>query len=403
MHQRIDREHGADRTQSHRAQDGPARLEVIGIEGLPEVRSGDDLTALLAAHLHGTLQDGDVLCISTKIISKAAGLVVPPEQKDAAVREQAVRTVARRRHGTVVTSIVQVAHGPVMAAAGIDSSNAPDGLLLLPEDPDACARQIRSALQDATGCALAVILTDTSSRIWRQGVGDIALGAAGLASLQDLRGTADAQGRRMAVTVRNLADELAAAADLVKGKTAGIPAAIIRGAEHALAEPGIPASALSRTGPDDWFRRPSLESVWQALGLHLEDEPVAAMDPEPAPARVERAIQVALKKRHGAEQIGNLYLEHVHCSRDHDGEHISDVERGSDVDPEPLLRRDGMELCVVPGSDTPRGWARAGALVERLRTALAAEAIADDDPALRAIRIHLEAPCPRKHPEENAR
>ena len=394
----IDREHRADRTQPHRAQTGPAHLEVIGIEGLPEIRPGDDLTALLAAHLHGTLQDGDVLCISTKIISKAADLVIPPEQKDAAVREQAVRTVAQRRHGSVVTSIVQLTHGPVMAAAGIDASNAPDGLLLLPKDPDACARQLRSALQDATGCALAVILTDTSSRIWRQGVGDIALGAAGLASLQDLRGTADAQGRRMAVTVRNLADELAAAADLVKGKTAGIPAAIIRGVEHALAEPGVPASALSRTGPDDWFRRPSLESVWQALGLRLEDEPVAAMEPEPAPARVERAIQVALQTRHGAEQIG-----YIHCSRDHAGEHVSDVERGSDVEPEPMLRRDGTELCVLPGADTPRGWARAGALLERLRTALAAEAIADDDPALRMIRVRLEAPCPPNHPEENIR
>src|SRR5699024_7673995 len=131
---------------------------------------------------------------------------------------------ARRRHTRVVTSVAQIPSGPVMAAAGVDSSNAPGGPLLLPEDPDACAEELREGLDAALGVQLGVLLTDTSSRIWRVGVGDIVLGAAGVASLQDLRGGVDADGRALSVTVRNLADEIAAAADLVKGKAAGIPA-----------------------------------------------------------------------------------------------------------------------------------------------------------------------------------
>src|SRR5690606_40461352 len=180
-----------------------------------------------------------------------------------------------------VTSVAQIPSGPVMAAAGVDSSNAPDGPLLLPEDPDACARELRDALAAGLGVELGLLLTDTSSRIWRVGVGDIALGAAGVASLQDLRGGADADGRALTVTVRNLADELAAAADLVKGKASGVPAALVRGVAAATAS-DVPARQLSRTGPEDWFRRPSLESVWEALGLSTEQEPIARMSPEPA-------------------------------------------------------------------------------------------------------------------------
>src|SRR5690625_5107922 len=206
------------------------RVEIIPVGGVPEVHGGDDLAALLAAALEPVgVRDGDVLCISTKVVSKALGLVVAPEQRAAAVEASTVRTVARRRHTRVVTSVVQIRSGPVMAAGGVDSSNAPEGPLLLPEDPDACAAELHRELTAALGVRLGVVLTDTSSRVWRVGVGDIALGTAGVASLEDLRGGRDGSGRPLTVTVRNLADELAAAADLVKGKAGGGPLAIVRG------------------------------------------------------------------------------------------------------------------------------------------------------------------------------
>src|SRR5699024_8840772 len=158
-----------------------AGLAVLPVPGLGEIREGDDLAGLLAEALTPLApQDGDVLCVSTKIVSKAQGLRVPAEQRDRAVADLAVRTVARRLHTRVVTSVVQIPSGPVMAAGGVDSSNAPEGPLLLPEDPDACARGLRAALSAALDVDLGVLLTDTSSRIWRVGVGDIALGAAGV-------------------------------------------------------------------------------------------------------------------------------------------------------------------------------------------------------------------------------
>lgn len=277
--------------------DSPRGVHVLPVTGLGEIRAGDDLAALLGEALAPLdPRGGDVLCLSTKVVSKALGLRVSPQERDRAIADVAVRTVARRLHTRVVTSVVQIPSGPVMAAAGVDSSNAPDGPLLLPEDPDACARELREALVASLGVELGVLLTDTSSRVWRVGVGDISLGAAGVASLQDLRGGTDADGRPLTVTVRNLADELAAAADLVKGKSSGVPAALVRGVPGAVAM-DVPARDLSRTGPDDWFRRPSLESVWVALGLTPEQEPIARMSPEPVAERVDRALSVAALPR----------------------------------------------------------------------------------------------------------
>lgn len=338
----------------------PAEVRALPVLGLGEVRPGDDLGALLAPLLERAgARDGDVLCVAGKVFSKAMGLIIDPAQKQQAVREQAVRTVARRRHGSVTTEVVQLAHGPVMAAAGIDASNSPDGLLLLPPDPDACAAGLRSRLQELTGLRLAVVVTDTSSRVWRQGVGDIALGASGLRSLQDLRGTADAAGRALGITVRNLADELAGTADLVKGKATGVPAALVRGLDDAVVDDPaleIPAAALSRTDASDWFRRPSLESAWQALGIVLDEEPVAAMDPEPVPIRIRRAIRVA---RQGADPD------------------LVDV------------RAEETRTLVAPVQAGPLAWAAAGALAERIRTALRAEAIADEHPDLLGHRVEL--------------
>lgn len=357
-------------------------LAVLPVPGIPEVRRGDDLVALLATALRAggpsPVRDGDVLCVSSKIVSKARGLVVPPSQKARAVAEAAVRLVARRIHGSVVTSVVETVSGPVLAGAGIDASNAPDGLLLLPEDPDAEAAELCRGLRDALGVRVGVILTDTSSRIWRAGVADFALGAAGVEVLEDLRGGTDDAGRPLGVTVRAVGDELAAAADLVKGKTGRTPVAIVRdlsGGDAAplLADPaGGSARAVVRTGPSDWFRRPALEAVWQAMGLAAEDEPIAAMDPEPDAQRIARAIAVATSDRRDEPEDDRGTADHESCAA-----------------PRILAEPGSAEIVVEPGDPSPAACARAGMLVERLRIALGAEAIAQP---IRDAAVRLRLP-----------
>nr|WP_245349231.1 coenzyme F420-0:L-glutamate ligase [Brachybacterium fresconis] len=376
------------------------------VHGIPEIREGDDLATLLAPELETLrVRDGDVLCVSTKIVSKAAGLRVAPEERDAAVEAAAVRTVARRRHTHVVTSVVQIPSGPVMAAAGVDSSNAPDGPLLLPEDPDACARRLRDALAEQLDLQLGVLLTDTSSRIWRMGVGDIALGAAGVASLQDLRGEVDADGRPLSVTVRALADEIAAAADLVKGKSGGVPAAIVRGVPAATGA-DVPARDLSRTGGEDWFRRPSLESVWVALGLSLDQEPIARMSPEPAAERLRRALEVAALPRPGtaarratARLASPLGRGAAHTDRS-DGNAVppppgdASVPRGAPAPdgPDGPCTPPVVRIEVTPLGAGPADWIAAGELAERIRTALGAESIADPLPPVQIEITHPLTP-----------
>ncbi|MFC7376323.1 coenzyme F420-0:L-glutamate ligase [Brachybacterium sp. GCM10030267] len=343
-------------------------MQVIPVTGLGEIRAGEDLPAVLAAAVREAgVQEGDVLCVSTKIVSKSLGLSVPAARREAAIEAAAVRTIARRRHTRLVTSVVQIASGPVLAAAGVDSSNAPEGPLLLPEDPDACAAELRSGLIAALGVRIGVVLTDTSSRVWRVGSGDIALGAAGVASLQDLRGGADADGRPLTVTVRALADELAAAADLVKGKASGVPAAIVRGVPGATAD-DVPARDLSRTGADDWFRRPSLESVWVALGLAPAQEPIARMSPEPAAERIARALEVAALPRAGRRPRTAT----AHLAEDATAEGGGEPRR----------------ILVTPGGADPADWVAAGELAERVRTALGAEAIAAPLPPLTVVVTH---------------
>lgn len=354
-------------------------LTVLPVPGLGEVRAGDDPAALILAALEDAgiaLADDDVLCVSTKIISKARGLVIPAAGKQDAIARESMRLVARRRHVRTTTSVVEVPAGPVMAAAGIDGSNSPDGLLLLPRHPDGEAEALRADLARATGRRLGVVLSDTSSRIWRVGVGDIALGAAGLRALEDLRGSRDGSGRTLHVTMRALADEIAAAADLVKGKARGVPAVILRGLAGVVVDPGetVPARALSRTGEGDWFRRPSLESVWQALGIPLEDEPVAAMDPESDALRLHRAIEIA-RAAPPSTPIPTPF-------------------------PAPILEDEGpgpsgrLELVVRPHDDRGESWAAAGAFAERLRTAIGAESIARDLP----VDVRIDGPRARMEP-----
>lgn len=225
--------------------------------GIPEVQPGTDLVALVADAL-GSLEDGDLVVVSSKIVSKAEGRQVAADDREQAITDETVRVVATRRQPTGgLTRIVENRLGIVGAAAGVDASNVAEGtVLLLPEDPDASARRLRAGLAERFGARIGVIVTDTLGRPWRVGQTDVAIGAAGVAVVDDLRGALDATGRRMDVTVVAVADEIAAMADLVKGKTANRPVAVIRGLGRLVTdEDGPGARSLVRTGPEDMFRR----------------------------------------------------------------------------------------------------------------------------------------------------
>ena len=219
------------------------KLEVLGVEGLPEIREGDDLAQLIAGT--AMLEDGDVVCVAHKIVSKAEGRVVHLEgvEPSERARELAGRDgdprrleVVLRESARVVRTrpplvIAETQHGFVCASAGVDASNAPeaDMVVLLPEDPDASAARLRAELERLTGRSLGVVVTDTFGRPWRLGIANVAIGAAGIEVLRDLRGVHDPAGYELNATVIALADEIAAAAELVMGKTERVPVAVVRG------------------------------------------------------------------------------------------------------------------------------------------------------------------------------
>lgn len=249
---------------------GVPRYTVWGVPGLPEIAAGDDLVQLIAMAAQSlaiedpetALRDGDILVVTSKIVSKAEGMQVPVADREKAIAQDTVRIVAERVHPGGVTKIVETRHGLIMAAAGIDTSNVPDGLALrLPEDPDRSARLLCEGLRARLGVSVGVIITDTLGRPWRVGQTDVAIGAAGIVVTDDLRGGVDANGRPLNVTITVLADELAGAADLVKGKASGIPVAVVRGLGRlvtALDAPG--ARTLVRSVDDDMFRFGSAEA-----------------------------------------------------------------------------------------------------------------------------------------------
>lgn len=248
------------------------RLSVFALDGIPEIRSGDDLPAMLVAAIERApgllpLASDDVLVVTQKVVSKAEGALVDlttviprPEavafaerwdrdarQVEVVLRE--ARRVVRMANGVIIT---ETAHGFVCANGGVDASNlGPDSgsaVTLLPADPDASAARIRVAIRDALGVDLGVVISDSFGRPWRWGIVDVAIGVSGLAPLEDLRGTLDRDGRTMRSTVRAVADELASAAELALGKTAGRPAAIVRGSgvargEGSIREALIPAAS----------------------------------------------------------------------------------------------------------------------------------------------------------------
>jgi coenzyme F420-0:L-glutamate ligase/coenzyme F420-1:gamma-L-glutamate ligase len=204
-------------------------VTLIPLTGLPEVRPGDDVAALLgdAVERAGGPEDGDVLVVAQKAVSKAEGRVEQTDDLLAAILGEA--RAVRRRRGDLV--IAETKHGFICASAGVDRSNAPgEGwIVLLPQDPDASAARIRAALGERLGREPAVIVSDSFGRAWRQGTTDVAIGVAGMKPLLDLRGERDARGYELSSTVIAVADELAGAAELVMGKANGIPAAIVRG------------------------------------------------------------------------------------------------------------------------------------------------------------------------------
>ncbi|MBG6214456.1 MAG: coenzyme F420-0:L-glutamate ligase [Cryobacterium sp.] len=237
-------------------------LTVFTLGGFGEIRAGDDLASLIAEAAQSRLLDGDIVVVTSKIVSKAEGRAVAAADREQAITDETVRVVASRAYPGGVTRIVENRQGLVMAAAGVDTSNAPAGVvLLLPVDPDASARAICAAVRERTGLRLGVLVTDTAGRPWREGQTDIAIGAAGLAVLDDLRGTADASGRRLDVTVAAVADEIAGAADLVKGKTSGNPVAVVRGLDRLVGElDAVGARALQRPSDTDMFRLGTAEA-----------------------------------------------------------------------------------------------------------------------------------------------
>ncbi|MEW2086993.1 coenzyme F420-0:L-glutamate ligase [Streptomyces sp. NPDC005283] len=239
----------------------PPSYRVWALPGLAEVRPGDDLAKLITA-ASPELVDGDVLLVTSKIVSKAEGRIVEAADREAAIDAETVRVVARR--GPL--RIVENRQGLVMAAAGVDASNTPAGtVLLLPADPDASARAIREGLRASLGVDVGVIVTDTFGRPWRNGLTDVAIGAAGVRVLDDLRGGADAHGNPLSATVVATADELAAAGDLVKGKTEGLPVAVVRGLPHLVADAAEGARAMVRVAADDMFRLGTSEAVREAV------------------------------------------------------------------------------------------------------------------------------------------
>ncbi|GAB3391248.1 hypothetical protein GCM10027568_16530 [Humibacter soli] len=249
----------------------PTPIAAWAVPGIGEIAPGDDLAALIgdalvadaSQHPDHVPATGDILIVTSKIVSKAEGRVIAADDREQAITEQTVRVVATRAYDGGVTRIVENRQGVVGAAAGVDASNVAEGqVLLLPDDPDASAHVLRDAWRARFGVDLGVIVSDTLGRAWRLGQTDIAIGAAGIRVVDDLRGQTDAADRPLAVTLPAVGDELAALGDLVKGKASGCPVAVVRGAGRFVVpgavdvdnEPFTTARSLARTGPADMFR-----------------------------------------------------------------------------------------------------------------------------------------------------
>jgi coenzyme F420-0:L-glutamate ligase/coenzyme F420-1:gamma-L-glutamate ligase len=317
-------------------------LEIVPVRGIGEVVPGDDLAALVA-EAAPWLGDGDVLVVTSKIVSKAEGRLVevPPAGPDRdrarldAIGAETARPVASRGE----TRIVATHHGFVMASAGVDASNVDSSyLVLLPKDPDASARALRAGLAERLGVRVAVVISDTMGRPWRNGLTDVALGAAGIGPLRDHRGETDPYGNQLELTEVAVVDELAAAAELVKGKRDQVPVAVVRGLPSLIADdgPGVVAT-LVRDAAHDMFSLGTAEA--RVAGLRA-----AANLPDHAgpadPAAVRRALDTVA------------------------------VEAAVELIEEPPAVR-----CTAPDPADPAALVRLGTDAHRLRAALAAEGV----------------------------
>jgi coenzyme F420-0:L-glutamate ligase/coenzyme F420-1:gamma-L-glutamate ligase len=270
-----------------------ARLSAWGLLGIREVRPGDDVATLVAEAVERDgppLADGDVVVVTSKIVSKAEGRLRRDVDRVGAIAAETVEEVARRGD----TVIARTRHGFVLAAAGVDASNTEAGtVLLLPEDPDASAQAIRAGLRARLGVSVAVVISDTFGRPWRMGLTDQAIGIAGMEPLVDYRGQYDSAGNELGVTITAVADELASAAELVKGKTTGVPVAVVRGLGHLVIEDDGPGGrALVRPADEDMFRLGSAEAMRAALTARRT---VRSFTEAPVDGQaVRRAVEAAL-------------------------------------------------------------------------------------------------------------
>jgi coenzyme F420-0:L-glutamate ligase/coenzyme F420-1:gamma-L-glutamate ligase len=249
-------------------------LQVIPVAIDRRIQAGDNLAELLHSHLKnivwpdgsGSLADGDVIVVTSKIVSKSEDRIIKASSRDEAIDQETVRVVATKTTPKGVTKIVETRHGLIMAAAGVDASNVEDGtVVLLPVDPDGSARALATSLRTSLGVQVGVVITDTMGRPWRMGVTDVAIGSAGLQVLDDYTGRTDSFGRTLEMTIIAIADEIAAAADLVKGKVTDAPVAVVRGmAAYVTADLDRGSAALIRPLDEDLFSLGTAEAF--ALG-----------------------------------------------------------------------------------------------------------------------------------------
>jgi coenzyme F420-0:L-glutamate ligase / coenzyme F420-1:gamma-L-glutamate ligase len=347
-------------------------LEILPVRGMGDVTAGDDLAELIT-NAAPWLRDGDVLVVTSKIVSKAEGRMVDvpadgPERE--AVREEILasetaRVVARRGP----TAIVQTHHGFVMAAAGIDASNVDKThLVLLPADPDGSARELRAALL-RRGLDVGIIVSDTMGRTWRNGLTDVALGAAGVEPFRDHRGEIDPYGNELQLTQMAVIDELAGAGELVKGKRDQVPVAVVRGYPGAGLGDSAGAAALVRDPASDMFSLGTAEA--RAEGLR---------DAAVLPDSVSRGVPGAAADAAAVDRALTTVAGHL--------------APGTAVTPAEILPENGATagLRLTPPETSPAAWLRLGADAHRLRAALAAEGVASallpqNDGALLALYV----------------
>lgn len=282
----------------------PSRLlTVYAVTGIGAVAPGDQLGRLICSAIDRDrveIKDGDVLVIASKVVAKAEGRLVQVADRaqfEDLVDRHSRGVVAARSfaspEGPAAVAIVRTSAGTVQAAAGLDQSNADGAVVLHPSDPDASAAELRSGLERYFGVRLGVIVSDSTSRPWRRGVFDFALGASGVRGLDSQRGRPDDSGRTQQVTERAVADEIAAAADLVKGAARGLPVAVVRGVGDLL-DPDQPGAAgLNRGEDEDWFRHGHVEAVHAALGSAPASPPASADGDDDMLKRVSRALAAA--------------------------------------------------------------------------------------------------------------